>query len=507
MDYPVVGYHNWKETHYLTESRNFAEEGFFEHGFFVPAKDYAWVTDDPTGAHTDSFPTTSVILGFLFNIFGSSLFLARFVNILFALGSIVLVYSLVRKLFKRQDLALISAFLLAINPLNIFFGRQVQLIGPALFFCLLGLYFYIKYIHNINWKNTILFSFFMMLGVLTKYPFVLFAVPIVFTYPYKKILKKKYMYKHLFIALIGFLSFLWVQYISKISQSVSAQAGLLNPGVLFNSQFWKIIYVYILDNYTLIGFILFLLGLVLWFFVVKVNKKSFGYRFITWYFVGSLVWFIFMAEKLQGHNYHQYPLLLLFVFFVSFSILSISNLICKLIKNKNIKWVFILILVILVLVPSIDSKDRMFDTQFIGLDVAGEYIRDNSGPHERIIHSGHQDYGVIWHANRKAIDGGIPDVENIKLAEETLDVNWIFIYQWGMDVFNEPKWKYISDHYSLKQIAIQQTQEGGVPFYFLLKKGGSFNVDELNSLLEGKQPLSKEYEYTKGSVNLLYFNL
>ena len=30
-DYPVVGYHNWKETHYLTEARNFAKEGFFKY--------------------------------------------------------------------------------------------------------------------------------------------------------------------------------------------------------------------------------------------------------------------------------------------------------------------------------------------------------------------------------------------------------------------------------------------------------------------------------------------
>jgi len=35
-DYPVVGYHNWKETHYLTEARNYARDGFFQDGFLVP---------------------------------------------------------------------------------------------------------------------------------------------------------------------------------------------------------------------------------------------------------------------------------------------------------------------------------------------------------------------------------------------------------------------------------------------------------------------------------------
>ncbi|OYT40911.1 MAG: hypothetical protein B6U86_03365, partial [Candidatus Altiarchaeales archaeon ex4484_43] len=34
IDYPVVGYHNWKEVHYLTEARNFVRGGFFRYGFF-----------------------------------------------------------------------------------------------------------------------------------------------------------------------------------------------------------------------------------------------------------------------------------------------------------------------------------------------------------------------------------------------------------------------------------------------------------------------------------------
>ena len=31
INYPVIGYHNMKETHYLTEARNFARDGFLSH--------------------------------------------------------------------------------------------------------------------------------------------------------------------------------------------------------------------------------------------------------------------------------------------------------------------------------------------------------------------------------------------------------------------------------------------------------------------------------------------
>ncbi|MBW3000043.1 glycosyltransferase family 39 protein, partial [Candidatus Woesearchaeota archaeon] len=133
IDYPVVGYHNWKETHYLTEARNFAEDGFFEHGFFIPEWDYPSLVDDPTGVHSDTFPTTSILTAIAFKIFGYKLWIARLINILFALGSVLLFYLIIKRLFEREDLALLSAAIMSINPLLVFFGRQVQLINPALF--------------------------------------------------------------------------------------------------------------------------------------------------------------------------------------------------------------------------------------------------------------------------------------------------------------------------------------------------------------------------------------
>ena len=137
LDYPVVGYHNWKETHYLTEARNFANDGFFEYGFFIPKWDYPSINADPSGIHSDTFPTISILTALGFKLFGFELWVARSINILFALGSVIFFYLIVRKLFKREDLAILSALIMSINPLLVFFGRQVQLINPALFLSLL----------------------------------------------------------------------------------------------------------------------------------------------------------------------------------------------------------------------------------------------------------------------------------------------------------------------------------------------------------------------------------
>src|SRR3989344_2371112 len=81
--YPVIGYHNWKEVHHLSEGRNFAQDGFFAHGFFVPAFDYPDLDKDLSGAHSDSFPTISILIAVIFKLFGDHVLLARWVGILF----------------------------------------------------------------------------------------------------------------------------------------------------------------------------------------------------------------------------------------------------------------------------------------------------------------------------------------------------------------------------------------------------------------------------------------
>jgi len=305
------------------------------------------------------------------------------------------------------------------------------------------------------------------------------------------------------MAVLVILSFSWIKYISSISHSIAQQASFLDIGPAFTSAFWQTMIAYMKDNYTVLGVFLFLLGIFFWFFVVKVNKKSLGYKFMNAYFFGAVVWFFLMSGKLAGHNYHQYPLIPLFVFFTAFFVYSISNIVAKMVGVRKAKWFFVLIILVILLIPSMQSKDRMFDTQFIGLDIAGDYVREHSSPDEKMIHSGHQDYGFIWHADREAVYDGVPSTEDIIEAEEELNVRWIFLYQWGLNVMNEPQWEYISQHYSLKQMAVTQSGGTATPFYFLLEKGGSFDLEALTAT----PPKTRTYEYSAGTRELLYFEI
>ncbi len=512
VDYPVIGYHNWKETHYLTESRNFASDGFFQNGFLVPAWDYPSINSDPSGAHSDSFPSGPIILGILFMIFGPSLILARLVSIFLSLGSIFLVYLIVKKLFKRTDLALISSLVLAIAPLHIFFGRQVQLISYALFFVLLGTYYYLDWRKNFSWKNTVLFSFFMGLGILTKYSYFLFALPIIFTIPYKRFFRKINFKKIMFIFCLCLIFLSWIPYSYSISENTNSSHQLtnaINLGTIKDSGFWDAMKVYGVDNYSKVGLIFVVLGLLFYLFLINLDKNSFQYKFIFFHILFVFIWFFLMANKLKGHSYHQFPLLFIFSFLVAVFILSSSIFLSRIIYLKKLKWLIVSGFIILFFLSSLAPVNRMFDTQFFGIELGGKYLNDYGLEGERVMHSSHQAFGLLWHADMMGTRGIPSTVEEMERSRIELNATWLFIYEWDNHILygSDERSEYIKNNYQLNQFGFKIEGDKIVPIYSLLKYGGQFSEEELTTRIQQGDFLSKTYELSQRDVTLNYLDL
>jgi 4-amino-4-deoxy-L-arabinose transferase-like glycosyltransferase len=269
VDYPVIGYHNWKETHYLTEARNFARDGFFAHGFFIPEWDYPALKANPAGAHTDTFPMTSVLTAIGFRLFGIDLAVARTISILFSLGTIVIMYLLVLRLSDRQDFALTAALLTALNPLFVFFSHNTQLVNQGVFFMLCAAYFYVKWLHDKKGSSLILTSVFLTLGTITKYSFFVITVPMLFTFPWKRLMKWERYGMHFIVAALIFLAVPgWLLYnkahnaeIGGYSATSDVMESFRSVGVVFTSQFWTTMRAYFADNFSLLGVYLALAGL------------------------------------------------------------------------------------------------------------------------------------------------------------------------------------------------------------------------------------------------------
>jgi len=510
-DYPVVGYHNWKETHYLSEAQNFNEKGFFEHGFFVPEWDYPNLGSDSTGVHADTFPTISILAALSFKIFGETLFAARMIGILCSLASIYLMFLIVRKLFKRDDIALVAAALTAINPLLVFFGRNVQLINPALLFMLLSLYFFLDWRESLSLKTGVLTVLFLMLSGLTKYSFFIIALPMLATMPYKKILSdiKPNLKNYALYVLLMLPIPAWMIY-SKIIESragiTSIPAGIIELELVFTKAWWVAMKSYVADNYTLIGFFIAIFGIgCLYFF----GKEKFGNKFTLFYAGAAVPWIVIMSSKLGQHSYHQYPIAPLVIILMSYAIVVVSTNIAGMVTKGKVrehaKYGLLLLVLLLLLVPSVHAADRQFDVQFIGLDVAGEYIKENSAPEDRIIFPRGQSFGVLWHAGRKGYGIQAPTREQI-IEAEGKGVEWIFVYQWGLSLIGDAEaWGYLSQNYAVRQVAfLKKEGQQSQLVYMLFKKGGSFTDVEINNFANNHKVKTKIYTFSKGTMDLSY---
>jgi len=513
LDYPVVGYHNWKEVHYLTEARNFAENGIvFKPWPFVPQWDLPFLKEPVTGEHADTFPTISILGSFAYRLFGDNLGALRGIGVILNLASIVLLYFIVRRLFKREDLALATAAVAALNPLMIFFSRNFQLDSPALFFMLLGTWFFLKWIEHDKPRDFILTAAFVTFGIMTKYSFVVMAFPFLVIFPYKRLLEWKSRLKTFIPAAgIGLALLLWFTYMELIFKGwVKSVYGVTGGAVIslteiisfteiFTAGFWQVMWPFIADNFTIAGFWFAVLGAFL--LVMMRHKHPLGARYFLAYAGFGVLFTIILAHKLGGHSYHQFPYAPLAVFLIAYAFVVISTTAASLVRFTHARWLLISLL-ILVLWPATNaSLDRQFGLVFPGLDVAGQFINMNSQPGEKIFHSSHQNYGVLWHADRAGYK--LPDDIVSFVEGEEKGVRWLFIYQWRLNFFqNEDVMPYVRENYHLRQVGFAMQGTDFVPYYFLLEKGGTFDENKINELLSGRGLGTRTYELPQGEFTL-----
>ncbi len=517
LDYPVIGYHNWKEAHYLTEAKNFAEEGFFKHGPFVPYWDLVENGGDADGVHADTFPIISIIVGFLFKLFGEQVWIARLVGVLFNVASIPLFYLILKRLFKREDLALTASALFAFNPLLVFFSRQVQLDSPAMFLMLLGTLYFVRWVEDDKNKDLITGTVFLTLGIVSKYSFVVMALPFFGMFPWKRLLDWRPRLKTFGIcAAIASLFPIWFVYVEYfLKSSIAVATGnvvgstvsffdIINFYTAFTPEFWQTMKSFVADNFTTMGLLFALLGLVLMLLFRKHHHLGSKYA-LTSAGTGAF-FFVILAYKLSGHSYHQFPYAPLIILLMAFFFVVIGKNIESLAKIKHSRWIIIAIGIYLLWSPSLAAMNRQFDTQFPGIDVAGKYIRGHSDVKDRFIHSSHQSHGAVWEDQREGFK--MPgNVGQLQMMEGT-GVKFILIYQWGFKVLQEKElWDYMKSNYHLTQFGFVKQGDKIQPMWFLLKKGGTFDENKLQELVGSKPVKTQNYEYTSGSQQVGYVDL
>lgn len=114
-----------------------------------------------------------VVLNVWKSVFGISEFSLRFLNVLFDLGSIILIFLLALLMFKNYKIGLIASFFVAFDPFLIGYSHQIRNYPMGVFVSLASIYFFFLILENVknnkNWKLYFAYGFFVLLGIFSHY--------------------------------------------------------------------------------------------------------------------------------------------------------------------------------------------------------------------------------------------------------------------------------------------------------------------------------------------------
>lgn len=357
--------------------------------------------------------------GFLWPLFSAFFFALglgektiRLTEILFSTGIVYVSYFLIRDMFNKK-IALLTSIGLTLSWILLFFtGRPLTSI-PATFFLLTALFFFYKsYIQEKGNKYLYLFAAFYALSILTRMQYLLFAFPFIiyiFTKEKFSFLKNK----KLWITLIVFLIILSPQIITYTTHygnpitdiaryyfgisaipSATAQTNQRTFSTAFNylidlpyilggtqPSFLSNILSQIIFYSFLLGAFLLLVDLVLGFDKIFKNPDTQKKLFIVIWILTLFLVLGYITDYVE----HRYVIPALpFIFAItSIPILRLSKYI-----KLNKKFLLILFIFIILLIPNLSWTNQLTETKktsYIEVKQAGEWIRQYSEPVDIIL--------------------------------------------------------------------------------------------------------------------------
>ena len=527
IDVPSIGYHNMKENEYLSQALN-----QWNFGDYLRRRMHIFGLDSGPG-YFEEYPQMPLLpwmfIG-VWTITGVQFWSARLIIILFSVATIPFLYLLVRKLTKDNEyIALTAAFIFSILPLAVFFGRNIQPEAPALFFLVLGLYFYVKWIDDFKTKNIVFSGLALMMCAMFKPTFLIGMIPMLFIFPFSEIIpkfikegkeKKEFVLerKKLIIQLVSFAAcffpyFIWnwitAAFLNTKETLFAGTSSRIDLFRIFSNTYWAehwpIIDVYLMENYGIWFLWLALVGFA--FMLMKYKTKL--SKFCIGYTIALIPYGMIVADYINQHSYYQMPFVPLICICSAYCVYTIGMFIKQLIKIKNIEYVALIIL--LFTLPSATASTNIsYDTIFIGLDVGASYIKSHSAPYERFfIEGGSQTVGVCYNADRRC--AWISNGADLKMAEQQLNFTTGFIHVSGgglNNLYQKPEMlEYIEGNYRITQLGLIP-QESASLQYIIVQKGGTSDLNNLtnNNIVKTQPLLAKTYTTTYGSIPFYTIN-
>jgi hypothetical protein len=307
--YPLADWHSWRQADTASVTREYVKSGQVDwlRPQYHDLSDIPSGLANPEGYRMVEFPLINGLIAH-FLLFTQSLGLnldlvmtSRAFSILASLLAIYFLYRLI-KVFDDEKLALFSAFIYAILPYAIFYGRAILPEPFMLTLSLLSLWQWAVFCQKKakRAKHYLLSLLSLALAALLK-PFVVFLAPIYLAIAWHYLGPK--LFKKISIYLFPILAFIplwfWRDWIQNFLAGIPASDWLFNKNnIRLKPAWWRWLFYE-----RLIKLILGFTGTILLFGNLwQINKKTLIYA--SWW-LGIVLYFIVLASGNIQHDYYQ----------------------------------------------------------------------------------------------------------------------------------------------------------------------------------------------------------
>jgi len=493
LNFPSIGYHNMIENEYLTT----AQEMNTAHDYSLNRMHCYNIFEEPVHRYYSQPPLISYQILLAWRLFDENLWGPRLFNVLFGAFSILGIYFIASILFRNIFLSLFASFSLAIMPLAVFFSRNIQPESPAFFFMILANLFYLRFASSFKKYNLFFSGLSLSAACLYKFNFFITVIPFIFCFPFKIFFNnRKEFLKILFVFCLSILpivtAIIWLSFLNRWDFQ---ELHKIRSFSIFTSSYWaehgRTIWWYTKqENFSVIYVALTLLGIITAF----LKRRGLLNRYIIGWGLAVICYGIMYSEYIYQNNFSQMPFLLLASVSTGYAVLYIS-LVLKKIFTKDLFLPLILMTVAISIPFAYNSILRMYATAFLGVDVAGESLREFTRPNEYIFLSTHaQGYGIVRYSRRLA--GWVDELAGFKDKEKEFDIKYICFYPienlMRLKFSSLPLYEYIQKNYRIKEVGL--TDEPFKLYYIIFEKGEGVDIEKSLGSLSGIKRIQAIYK-------------
>jgi 4-amino-4-deoxy-L-arabinose transferase-like glycosyltransferase len=305
VDSPLIGVHSWRQADTAAMSRNFYTNGF---NLFYPQIDWGGAI----GYCETEFPIYSYIVALFYKILGLHDSFGRALSIVYFFVSIWFLYRLAEKYFGRNA-AFWSGAVYSMLPLNIYYSRTFQPESMLMMCCIIGIYYFDRWIDSERSWDLIISGIFVSLACLIKVlPLIYLGVPLIYL-AWNRFGLKVFAQLSLWIysIFIAFSVFAWYYHAHNLfiefGNTFGFSANSTNRydyAILLTLSFWtEIIFRVIFRNFAIFCFPIFIAGLL----ISRNNNRE--YVFDYWLIAVALTWILVPVTSVV-HEYYQLPFML-----------------------------------------------------------------------------------------------------------------------------------------------------------------------------------------------------